>query len=144
MKIFKDRRGRISLIELIVIIFLVVEGFYLVTKGFGWYADKATTGDDSFLVNTADSTARVNSLNGMCCPVSDCGSSADCVHLKGEYYVGYFDETTHHIVAYPPIVYNQNQEMHIGDQVYYGDPGTMVIEIRCRNGEVKLDWVKGR
>ena len=144
MKQIRDCKGRISLLELVVIILLIIEGAFLLTKGFGWYADKATTGDDSFLVNTADSTARVNSLNGMNCPVSDCGSAGECAHLKGDSYVGYFDETTHHIVAYPPKGYNQNKEMHIGDETYYGEPGTMVIEIKCKNGVVKLSWVKGR
>ena len=66
MKILKNTKGRISLLELIVIIFLVIEGGYLLTKSLGWYGDKATGGDDSLLVNTADSTARVNSLNGQC------------------------------------------------------------------------------
>ncbi len=144
MKILKNTKGRISLLELIVIIFLVIEGGYLLTKSLGWYCDKATGGDDSLLVNTADSTARVNSLNGQCCPVSDCGSYGECEHFKGQYYVGYYDDVTHHIVAYPKKGYNQNQEMHIKDKTYYGDPGTMVIEIRCRSGEVLLDWVKGR
>lgn len=143
MKILKEKKGRISLLELIVIILLIIEGAYMLTKGFGWYADNATTGDDKLLVNTADSTARVNSLNGQFCPVSDCGSHGDCIHLKGEYYIGYFDSKTHHIVGYAPKGYNQNNEMVIGKETYYGAPGTMVIEIRCKDGEVYLRWVKG-
>ncbi|MBR2787550.1 MAG: hypothetical protein IKD94_00155 [Erysipelotrichaceae bacterium] len=143
MKILKDTKGRISLLELVIIILLIFEGAYFLTKGFGWYAKNATTGDDKLLVNTAESTAKVNSLNGTNCPVSDCLHGDSCTHKRGEYYVGYFDSKTHHIVGYAPKGYNQNNEMYIGDEVYHGAPGTMVIEIRCKDGEVKLAWVKG-
>ncbi|MBR5341370.1 MAG: hypothetical protein IK151_05540 [Erysipelotrichaceae bacterium] len=139
-----NNKGRISLLELVIIIVLIIEGFFLLGKAFGWTADKATGGDDRLLVNTAESTAAVNSLNGMCCPVSNCGSSGECVHKMAGWYVGYYDDLTHNIVAYPPKGYNQNQEMRIKNKKYYGDPGTMVVQIKCKEGVVELDWVKGK
>lgn len=143
MKKLTENKGRISLLELAVIIVLIIEAAYLAMNGFGWTAYRATKGDDRLLVNTADSTARVNSLNGMNCPVSDCPHGDSCTHKRGEYYVGYFESVSHHIVGFAPKGYNQNNEMHIGDEVFYGAPGTMVIEIRCKEGTVELRWVKG-
>ena len=139
-----NNKGRISLLELIIIILLILEGAFILLKSGDWLADKSTSGNDRLLENTADSTARVNSLNGMDCPVDGCGRGALCTHKQGDYYVGYFESVSHKIVAYPPKGYNQNYEMRIGKTKYYGDPGTMVIEIRCKEGVVELNWVKGR
>ncbi len=142
MKILGDKKGRISLLELVIIIALVLEGLFLLSKSFGWLGDKASGGDDRFLENTAESVARVNSLNGMSCPVDGCMGN-DCVHRQGSYYVGYFDDISHKIFAYPKKGYNQNASMHIGKKKYYGEPGTMVIQVRCKDGTVELDWVEG-
>lgn len=139
----KENKGRISFIEIIVIIALVLEAIYLLAGGFNWSWDKWSNGDDKLYVNTAESTANANSLNGIHCPVSDCGSSDVCEHFNGEYYVGYFNSVTHKIDGYPMKGYNQNKTMTIDDKTYYGDVGTMIIQIKCKEGSVILDWVKG-
>lgn len=142
MKKIMDKKGRVSFIELIVIIVLLLEGSYLLAKSFGWLGDKASGGDDRFLENTAESVARVNSLNGLSCPVDSC-PGGECAHRQGAYYVGYFDDVSHKITAYPKTGYNQNESMRIGSKKYNGEPGTMVIQIRCKDGTVELDWVQG-
>jgi len=144
MQKLKDRKGNISVVEIFIIFLLCLEALYLLYKGGSWLAQEATGGNDRFLENTAESTAVVESLNGLQCPVYGCSDQTFCTHQQGEWYVGYFDEKTHHIIAYAPKGYNQNKVMRIGNKKYYGDPGTMVIMIRCRNGEIELSWVKGR
>lgn len=142
MNKLKDTKGRISVLELLIIIFIVVEVIFLGYKGLHWYYVESTGGNDAFAANTAYSTAIANSLNGSQCPVSDCGSGKDCIHYKVDEYVGYYDEETHHIVGTPPKGYNQSKVMRIKSKIYFGDPGTMVLEIRCRNDEVNISWVK--
>ena len=144
MKKIRENKGRINLLELIIIIFLAIEGIFLGIKGLAWYYEEMTGGNDTFLVNTAYSTGVVNSLNGIQCPVSACGSSGQCTHKLGDDYVGYFDYYTHLIVEYPPEGYNQGKVMRIGDKYYFGNVGTMVIQILCHQDSVECKWVKGK
>ncbi len=139
-----DQSGSISLPELLIIMVLVLEGIFLAYKGISWFYDEMSGGNDRFLVNTAESTALAESLNGTMCPVYNCQHGNLCTHRQGGYYVGYFEETTHHIVSYRPKGYNQNSVMRIGRTRYYGDPETMVIQVKCRDGEIVLNWVRGR
>ena len=143
MKI-KENKGRVSTIELVAIVFLSVAAIFLGFKGLNWYYDSLTNGNDSLMANTAESVARVNSLNGLQCPVGDCPHGDKCTHLKGSYYVGYFDSVGNKIVANPTEGYNQAETMKIGKNKYYGEIGTMVIEIKCKEGTVELNWVLGK
>lgn len=141
MKKLKDNKGRISLLELLIIIFIVVEVVFLGYKGLHWYYVELTGGNDGLAANTAYSTAIANSLNGHQCPVSKCGGS-DCAHYKNGEYVAYYDAETHLIVGEPPKGYNQSKVMRINSKLYFGDPGTMVIEINCHDDDVNISWVK--
>ena len=141
MNKLKDKKGRISVLELFIIIFIVVEVIFLGYKGLRWYYVELTGGNDGLIVNTAYSTAITNSLNGHQCPVSKCGG-VECEHYKNDEYVGYYDAETHLIVGTPPKAYNQSNVMRIDSKLYFGDPGTMVLEIRCHADEVTITWVK--
>ena len=54
------------------------------------------------------------------------------------------DKITKHIVGEKPAGYNEYSEMNIDDQTFYGDPGTMVIQVTAGNGKVTASWVKGK
>ena len=143
MKHIRNNRGRISLLELVVIVFLVIEAIFLGIKGFKWYKEEVTGGNDVFLVNTAISTGIVNSLNGQTCPVNDCDHDPNtCTHRLGDEFVGYYDDTSHKILGYPVRGYNQNSIMRIGKKLYYGAPGTMVVQVVCHDDTVECRWVK--
>ena len=137
----KNNKGRISLLELLIIIFIVVEVIFLGYKGLHWYYVELTGGHDGLAANTAYSTAIANSLNGHQCPVSKCGGT-NCIHYKNDEYVGYYDAVSHLIVGEPTEGYNQSRVMRIDSKLYFGDPGTMVIEIRCHDDDVSIAWVK--
>ena len=142
MNKLKDNKGRISLLELLIIIFIVVEVIFLGYKGIHWYYVELTGGNDGLAANTAYSTAVANSLNGHQCPVSKCDGGSECAHFKNDEYVAYYDLETHLIVGEAPKGYNQSKVMRINSKLYFGDPGTMVIEIRCRDDDVSISWVK--
>jgi len=144
MKKIKENKGRISTIELVTLLFLGAFLLFLGIKGLNWYYSAMKNGNDGLMVNTAESVAIVNSLNGMQCPVNDCGHGENCPHRRGEYYVGYFDAVGNKIVEYPPKGYNQAKVMHVDDKKYYGDEGTMVIEVLCKDGVIELNWVKSK
>ena len=144
MHIIKNNKGGISTIELLALGFLITVFLFLGYKGVEWYYDSIRNGNDGLYVNTAESVATVNSLNGMQCPVDGCGNNRDCIHKKGDRYVGYFDSISHKIVADPMEGYNQAKTMHVGDKKYSGEIGTMIIEVTCKDGTVELNWVKGK
>ncbi|MBP5279545.1 MAG: hypothetical protein J6Z03_03595 [Erysipelotrichaceae bacterium] len=139
----KEDKGRISLIEMVALVLLIPMLAFLGYKGLHWYYDNIVNGNDAHFVNTAESTARVNSLNGMQCPV-DGGGGNNCHHLFGDYYRGYYDSISHKIVGEKMEGYNQAETMKAGNTYYHGDVGTMIIEIDCQDGVIELKWVKGK
>lgn len=139
----KNNRGSISLLEMIVIPLLVLEGLYLLYAGYGWYHRRVARGDDALKLNTCESVAKVNSLNGVQCPVNGC-SGQDCVHHIDGGYIGYYDNVSNTIIADKPEGYNESTVLKIGDQTYNGKPGTLVIEVKVVNGTLQYRWVKGR
>ena len=142
-----DASGKISVLEMILILFIALMTSFIVYKGFAWLAAMTAHGNDSLLVNTAVSEAKVNSSNGINCVVEDCPSNTGgvCTHWTGlNETVGYMDKVTKHIVGDKPAGYNEYSEMNIDDQTFYGDPGTMVIQVTAGNGKVTASWVKGK
>ena len=144
MHILKNNKGRISLIELLALAFLIPAILFLGFKGVEWYYNSMRDGNDGMYVNTAESIAVINSLNGVQCPVDGCGGSAYCTHRRGDHFVGYYDNISHKIVGYKLAGYNQAKIMHVGEKKYSGDEGTMIIEVISGNGEIELNWVKGK
>ena len=144
MRKLKSNKGRISLIELLALGFLIPVFLFLCFKGVEWYYDAMTNGDDRMYVNTAESIATVNSLNGIQCPVDGCGNSPYCPHRYGDHYVGYYDNISHKIVGTKMKGYNQAKIMRVGNKKYSGEVGTMIIEVTCGDSEIELNWVKGK
>ena len=67
-----SRAGGVSPFELVLII-----GIVLMLAVFGviiyqYHALQVAHGNDTLAVNTAESVAKTNSLNGISCPVNDC------------------------------------------------------------------------
>ncbi|MDX8419588.1 hypothetical protein MOZ60_05730 [Stecheria sp. CLA-KB-P133] len=139
----RSRVGRMSALEMVLIVVLCLEGLFLAWCGYRWYQQRLAHGNDSLRVNTALSVARINSSNGADCPV-DGSSSQNCVHWNGTEYIGYYDGVANKIVGDKPDGYNQSSEMDIDGKTYTGKPGTMVIQVETGNGEVHLSWVLGR
>ena len=142
----RNRNGKISVFEMILIVCIAVMLLFLASKGFDWMADQTAHGNDSLLVNTALSEARINSNNGLNCVVQDCPSKNGglCTHQVGDATIGYIDNVTKHIVGDRPYGYNQSTHMDIDDKVYYGDAGTMVIMVKAEQGNVTASWVPGK
>ena len=99
-------------------------------------------GNDSLTANTAESVARINSNNGLNCPVD--GSDGRCPHWTSSGYVAYYDNVGNTIVGEKPYGYNEDSTMVIDGKKYYGDPGTMVIKVVCSEGKITLSWEEGR
>ena len=80
-----DASGKISVLEMILILFIALMTSFIVYKGFAWLAAMTAHGNDSLLVNTAVSEAKVNSSNGINCVVEDCPSNTGgvCTHWTG-------------------------------------------------------------
>lgn len=103
-----------------------------------------SAGNDGLYANTALSVAKVNSLNGIQCPVNECEKANEiCTHYTSQGYIGYFDGESNTIVGYKPKGYNSSSELEIDGQEYTGAVGTMVIRVTCNEGDIKLDWVTG-
>lgn len=147
-KKLKDTSGKVSVLEMMLIILIACMSAFLVYKGFAWAAENTAHGNDSLLANTADSEARINSNNGQNCVVQDCPSRTGgvCSHLidNSGGTVGYLDKVTKHIVGDRPYGYNEATEMDIGDQQYFGDKNTMVLQVIAQDGKVTVSWVQGR
>ena len=65
----RSREGRMSALEMVLIVVLCLEGAFLAWCGYRWYQVRLAHGNDSLRVNTALSVARINSSNGDDCPV---------------------------------------------------------------------------
>ncbi len=140
-----NQKGSISVLELVIILVIIVEVGFLITNGLGWYGDHIASGNDGLYVNTAESVAKVNSLDGMQCPVNNCGNTAgECSHYTGMGYVGYFDSVSNTIVGSKPKGYNSEQNPKVNGKSYTGEIGTMVLRVTANEGSIALDWVGGK
>lgn len=139
-----NHKGKVTLLELVCIIVIILCGLYFIANSYGWLDSHMSTGNDALYANTALSVAKVNSLNGVDCPVNDCSDpSGECIHYTSMGYVGYFDGDSNTIVGKKMKGYNSNPNPVIDDKSYVGNTATMVLRITCKNGDITLDWVRG-
>ena len=139
-----NKKGNINLLELVILIVLGIELILILCNGFGWLGNKVSMGSNAFTLNTCESVAKVNSSNGIDCPVNDCAKGELCTHKVGDYYVGYFDNVKNTIVGYMVSGYNYEDNPVIDGRVFNGNVNTMIIRVTCDNGDIKYEWVKGK
>jgi hypothetical protein len=140
-----NNKGRVSLIELVAIIIIAIEVLFLIGSGLGWIDFHVSSGNDSGYLNTCESEAKINSLNGTQCPVNDCpNSSGDCEHYINGSYIGYFDSVTNTIVGEKPKGYNSSKNPEVDGKTYAGKAGTMVIEVIVKDGSITYEWTGGK
>lgn len=142
-KLTETKGGSSLLVVILTTAIFIMIAIYLLLGG-NWMKIRMNHGNDGLMANTADSIARVNSNNGMNCVVDGCGSTGYCPHYSTIGYIGYFDNIGNIIVGEKPKGYNEYERMEIGDKVFYGEPGTMVIRVVAREGEVTLSWETGK
>lgn len=138
----KNTKGSVSVLEVIVIPLLIVEVLYLLWAGFSWYHRHVAVGNDNMKLNTCESVAKVNSLNGMQCPVNGCDGT-NCTHHITDGYIGFYDNVSNTIVGEKTQGYNESEKEVIGKEEYFGEVNSLVIEVKVINGELKYRWVKG-
>lgn len=126
-----NKKGEINLLELFIILLICVELLFIVKSAFVWTYNKINKGNDALILNTCESVAKANSLDGYDCPVNDCAKDKLCTHKVGNYYVGYYDNVSNTIVGNKVAGYNSNN-----------NPGTMIIKITCGNGTINYEWVR--
>jgi hypothetical protein len=139
-------KDKISRFEAILIVAIIIMLAFFVHLGIEWYHIHLAHGNDNMKENTAESTARINSANGTDCVIQDCPGTMEnpCPHYHDHVFTGYWDIKTETIVADKPDGYNEAKDMSIGDETWYGDIGTMVIEVTSDGkGNIQLKWVKG-
>ena len=144
MRKLLTKEGSANLLEVILITAIVVMTAVYFFLGGNWMKLRMDHGNDSLAANTADSVARVNSNNGLNCVVDGCGSSGHCPHWSSLGYIGYFDNIGNKIVGEKPKGYNEYSTMEIGRQQYHGEPGTMVIKVIAKEGEIVVSWELGK
>ena len=144
MRKLLTKEGSANLLEVILITAIVVMTAVYFFLGGNWMKLRMDHGNDSLAANTADSVARVNSNNGLNCVVDGCGSSGHCPHWSSLGYIGYFDNIGNKIVGEKPKGYNEYSTMEIGRQQYHGEPGTMVIKVMAKEGEIVVSWELGK
>ena len=138
----RNTKGSVSVLEVIVIPLLIVEALYLLWAGFSWYHRHVASGNDNMKLNTCESVAKVNSLNGMQCPVNGCDGT-HCTHHITSGYIGFYDNVSNTIVGEKTQGYNESEKEVIGKEEYFGEVNSLVIEVKVINGELKYRWVKG-
>lgn len=139
-----NNKGKINYFELGVILLISIELLWYLGISFGWLDNRTSLGNDALYANTALSIAKVNSLNGIQCPVNECEKgNQNCSHYSSEGYIGYFDSETNTIIGYKPKGYNSSDNPKIDNKEFVGKRGTMVIRITCKDGKIILDWVLG-
>lgn len=139
-----NKKGNINLLELVILIVVGIELILILCNGFGWLDNKVSKGSDAFTLNTCKSVTKVNSSNGIDCPVNDCAKGELCTHKVEDYYVGYFDDVKNTIVGYKVSGYNYEDNPVIDGKVFKGLSNTMIIKVTCDNGNITYEWVKGK
>ena len=142
MRILMDKKG-LSVLEVLCITVISATLMFMAVAGLMKLDDYLDNGNDSLMVNSAESVARVN-LTADGCVVNGCSGGSECTHVdSGGSSIGYYEPVTHHIVASKPSGYNEFRIMRIDGKYYTGAESTMVICVRGRGDSVKLKWVKG-
>lgn len=132
-----------SRIELICIVGISAVLLFFAYSALNWYHISQRKAEDKIIANTALHTAEMNTV-GSPCPVNSCDGKTACTHKTEEGYVGYFDHPTNAIYGERKKGYNQYREITLSGKTYTGEVGTLVIKVVCRDGDIRLSWVKGR
>ena len=132
-----------SRIELICIVGISAVLLFFACSALNWYHISQRKAEDKIIANTALHTAEMNTV-GSPCPVNSCDGETACTHKTEEGYVGYFDHPTNAIYGERKKGYNQYREITLSGKTYTGEVGTLVIKVVCRDGDIRLSWVKGR
>ena len=142
----RETDGAITRREVLLTILVVAMCLFFVFEFTRYLDSQQKKGEDALRVNTAESTAIINSDNGQSCPVRGCdGKNGSCAHYFSGVYVGYYDDVLNTIVGEKPKGYNDNSPVKVGDEVWYGEPGTMVIKVTVDgSGGIKLSWESSR
>lgn len=112
----------------------------------GWHMlNLMWQGDDAGSVNNAYSIATVNSTAA--CIVPDCPGVDTAEHKahtrsNGEMFV-YFNKGPNTLTATKPHGYNESSLLEIEGHEQHVAAGTMVIEVKVKNGHVSCTWVEG-
>ncbi len=138
------QKGRVTMIELVALICIGLELLYFAGNAFGWLDFHVRSGNDKTYINTCESVAKVNSLNGIQCPVDDCSNShGTCEHYISGKYVGYYDINSHKIVGNKIKGYNDSQDPEIDGNEYMGEKDTMILEVIVEDNTIQLLWTGG-
>ena len=133
----------LSRIEIICIVGISVILLFFTYSVVNWYHVSQLRAEDKIMANTAKRVAEMNTV-GSPCPVDNCDGGEMCTHKAEEGYVGYFDHPTNAIYGERKKGYNQYREITLSGKTYTGEVGTLVIKVVCRDGDIRLSWVKGR
>ena len=138
----RDTSGSVTRREVLLSVLAIAMCLFFVYEGMRYLDGQQKKGNDALRVNTAESTATINSNDGMSCPVRNCsGRNGSCSHYIGGVYVGYFDDVLNTIVGKKPEGYNEYDTMKVNDQFWHGAPGTMVIRVEVDgSGGIRLSW----
>ncbi len=136
--------GSTNLLTVLLVAAITIMALIYLAMGGNWMRIRMNHGNDGLMANTADSIARINSNNGQNCCVDGCGSTGHCPHYTTIGYVGYFDNIGNKIVGEKPKGYNEYTKMEIHGHDYYGEPGTMVIKVVAKEGNMVLSWELGK
>lgn len=135
-----NKKGSVSLLELLILFVLGIELIFILLNAFGWLSNKFSKGSDSFTLNTCETVAKINSSNGIDCPVNGC-SGGYCTHKEGSSYVGYYDNVKNTIVADKVKGYNYKDNPTVAGKEFKGLSKTMIIKVTTGNGQIKYEWV---
>lgn len=139
-----NKKGSINVLELVILIVVGIELILILCNGFDWLGNNVNKGSDAFTLNTCESVTKVNSSNGVDCPVNNCVKGDLCTHKVGDYYIGYYDNVKNTIVGYKVSGYNYEDNPVIDGRVFNGNANTMIIKVTCGNGNITYEWVKGK
>ena len=138
-------KRRMTLIDLLALILIVCEIVFLCIEGYDLMSIHVRRGNDANYVNTCESVAKVNRLNGIHCSVDGClNANEDCVHHHSNGYIDYFDSVSNSIVAHKTKGYNSCKNPEVQGKEYSGNAGEMILEVIVKDGTISVQWTGGK